>query len=120
MNEALEKIKAGIYYTHIYVLSLLLVAKMLVRFFYLYAELMLLGFISLLLTIGQGPISRICVPAKVATIMLPCSRNYKERESVGKTNRRKLLWHEREGALRRVLAGASTSDSCSNYGVRAY
>ncbi|XP_042455360.1 MLO protein homolog 1-like [Zingiber officinale] len=87
MNEALEKIKA---------------------------ELMLLGFISLLLTIGQGPISRICVPAKVATIMLPCSRNYSQEGA--DAGRRKLLWHEREGALRRVLAGASASDSCSNYG----
>lgn len=93
---------------------------MLVRFFYLFAELMLLGFISLLLTIGQGPISSICVPAKVATIMLPCSKNNKEGEDGGQTNRRKLLWHEREGALRRVLAGASTSDSCSNYRVRVY
>ncbi|GAB2220690.1 hypothetical protein Droror1_Dr00008357 [Drosera rotundifolia] len=36
-------------------------------------ELMLLGFISLLLTVFQGIISRICLPEKYVTCMLPCS-----------------------------------------------
>ncbi|XP_022863837.1 MLO-like protein 13 [Olea europaea var. sylvestris] len=35
-------------------------------------ELMLLGFISLLLTVFQGLISDICIPANLANIMLPC------------------------------------------------
>ncbi|XP_062165405.1 MLO-like protein 9 [Alnus glutinosa] len=35
-------------------------------------ELMVLGFISLLLTFGQSYISRICIPIKVADTMLPC------------------------------------------------
>ncbi|KAJ3687598.1 hypothetical protein LUZ61_016762 [Rhynchospora tenuis] len=35
-------------------------------------ELMLLGFISLLLTVSQGLISNICVPKRVSSIMLPC------------------------------------------------
>ncbi|KAJ4747953.1 MLO-like protein [Rhynchospora pubera] len=35
-------------------------------------ELMLLGFISLLLTVSQGLISNICVPKMVSSRMLPC------------------------------------------------
>jgi mlo protein len=38
------------------------------------AELMLLGFISLLLTVGQRPISMICIPEKIAFTMLPCRK----------------------------------------------
>ncbi|KAI3905996.1 hypothetical protein MKW92_031563 [Papaver armeniacum] len=38
------------------------------------AELMLLGFISLLLTIGQVPISKICIPQSVANTWHPCSK----------------------------------------------
>ncbi|KHN20092.1 MLO-like protein 5 [Glycine soja] len=36
------------------------------------AELMVLGFISLLLTFGQNYISKMCIPAKYARTMLPC------------------------------------------------
>ena len=39
----------------------------------MHAELMLLGFISLLLTVGQGLISRICISEKVAGTFHPCS-----------------------------------------------
>ncbi|XP_059637722.1 MLO-like protein 9 [Cornus florida] len=35
-------------------------------------ELMVLGFISLLLTFGQNYIAKICIPIKVANTMLPC------------------------------------------------
>ncbi|KAI3986204.1 hypothetical protein MKX01_004348 [Papaver californicum] len=38
------------------------------------AELMLLGFISLLLTIGQVPISKICIPQSVANTWHPCTK----------------------------------------------
>ncbi|OMP09615.1 Mlo-related protein [Corchorus olitorius] len=38
------------------------------------AELMVLGFISLLLTFGQSYISRICIPTKVADTMLFCAK----------------------------------------------
>ncbi|KAF3781258.1 hypothetical protein EJ110_NYTH37464 [Nymphaea thermarum] len=38
------------------------------------SELMLLGFLSLLLTVGQRPLSSICVPAGVADKMLPCKK----------------------------------------------
>ena len=39
---------------------------------------MLLGFISLLLTVGQGLISRICVSEKVADTWHPCSKQEEE------------------------------------------
>lgn len=83
---------------------------------------MLLGFISLLLTIGQVPISKICVPRKVASIMLPCNRKYVAGIS-SNDRRRKLLWdsivEDEHLVWRRSLAGASSAaDSCSNYGVR--
>ncbi|KAL0347212.1 UNVERIFIED_CONTAM: MLO-like protein 3 [Sesamum calycinum] len=40
------------------------------------SELMLLGFMSLLLAVTQDKISRICVPSKVANTMLPCRREF--------------------------------------------
>lgn len=36
------------------------------------AELMIVGFISLLLTFGQNYIAKICIPVRVAETMLPC------------------------------------------------
>ncbi|MED6218526.1 MLO-like protein 12 [Stylosanthes scabra] len=39
------------------------------------SELMLMGFISLLLTVLQGPISRICVPEKLAATWHPCTNH---------------------------------------------
>jgi len=39
-------------------------------------ELMLLGFISLLLTVFQGVISHICISPEHATQMLPCKRSH--------------------------------------------
>ncbi|KAG4950025.1 hypothetical protein JHK82_043226 [Glycine max] len=42
------------------------------------AELMILGFISLLLTFDQSYIVRICIPEKLADNMLPCPYRYKE------------------------------------------
>lgn len=38
-------------------------------------ELMLLGFISLLLTVSQNAISKICVPHRVVQNLLPCKLN---------------------------------------------
>lgn len=59
-------------------------------------ELMLLGFISLLLTVFQSPISNICVPANAENMMLPCklktdvSSSGSEHLNIIK-NRRRLL-----------------------------
>lgn len=38
------------------------------------AELMILGFISLLLTVSQHSISSICIPTTLASHMLPCKK----------------------------------------------
>lgn len=64
------------------------------------AELMILGFISLLLTFGQSYIARICIPLKVADTMLPCT--VKDEEDDSTTSHRRLLWYDR-----RSLAAAS-------------
>ncbi|XP_020208319.1 MLO-like protein 1 [Cajanus cajan] len=48
-------------------------------------ELMLLGFISLLLTVTQNGIVKICVPVSWTHHMLPCSFDLKEKEESTKT-----------------------------------
>ncbi|GAA0166701.1 hypothetical protein LIER_21797 [Lithospermum erythrorhizon] len=62
-------------------------------------ELMVLGFISLILTFSQYYIADICIPEKVANHMLPCKLEGKK-DNEEKGNRRKLLMYER-----RMLAG---------------
>ncbi|KAI3465470.1 hypothetical protein Pfo_022133 [Paulownia fortunei] len=67
------------------------------------AELMILGFISLLLTFGQNYITRICIPENIANTMLPCEfKNAQETD-----HHRRLLWHEH-----RILAADSPSKGC--------
>jgi len=39
-----------------------------------FTELMLLGFMSLMLAATQKPISKICIPANLANSMLPCRK----------------------------------------------
>ncbi|XP_076907081.1 MLO-like protein 9 [Bidens hawaiensis] len=69
------------------------------------AELMILGFISLILTFSQYYIAKICILVDVADTMLPCAKNHKpEKEEKG--GHRLLLWYEEN---RRILAGASES-----------
>jgi hypothetical protein len=46
-------------------------------------ELMLLGFISLLLTVFQDLISHICISPKHATQMLPCKRSHESLQGSG-------------------------------------
>ncbi|URD83072.1 hypothetical protein MUK42_07517 [Musa troglodytarum] len=67
--------------------------KMFYLFFCMHKQLMILGFISLLLTFGQKYIVKICIPYKVADTMLPCSRKTDtgmEEEADG-GHRRRLL-----------------------------
>ncbi|KAL6995999.1 hypothetical protein U1Q18_006137 [Sarracenia purpurea var. burkii] len=76
------------------------------------AELMVLGFISLLLTFGQNYIARICIPLKVANTMLPCPKygSHYEDEPPGEDeheHHRRLLWNEH-----RFLASDSPSPGC--------
>ncbi|KAJ4970388.1 hypothetical protein NE237_003487 [Protea cynaroides] len=88
------------------------------------AELMLLGFISLLLTVLQGPISKICIPESVGATWHPCSNNKEEEESRSndegddyqENDRRKLLLFPGYAAgVRRILAGGE-SDECAAKG----
>ncbi|XP_049378872.1 MLO-like protein 2 [Solanum stenotomum] len=87
------------------------------------AELMLLGFISLLLTVGQDPISNICVSEKIASTWHPCSKQ-KEAEMNKyisgdlEGHRRRLLIAD-DGGVRRVLAAAGT-DKCADKGKVAF
>ncbi|XP_004500844.1 MLO protein homolog 1-like [Cicer arietinum] len=87
MSEALEKIKA---------------------------ELMLLGFISLLLTFGTKYIAKICIPVKLGDSMLPCKKERVEEDS--KDDRRRLLSFDDDNLVwRRSLAAAAGGDDyCSN------
>ncbi|XP_027357000.1 MLO protein homolog 1-like [Abrus precatorius] len=86
MNEALEKIKA---------------------------ELMLLGFISLLLTFGTKYIAKICINVAAGDTMLPCKKVEKSNNS---NEGRKLLSFDENMVWRRVLATASGEDYCSQKG----
>ncbi|KAI3725747.1 hypothetical protein L1987_65539 [Smallanthus sonchifolius] len=70
------------------------------------AELMVLGFISLILTFSQYYIAKICIPVDVADTMLPCAKRDKD-EKEEKGAHRLLLWYEHG----RSLAGAYQS-SC--------
>ncbi|KAJ4844805.1 Protein mlo2 [Turnera subulata] len=44
------------------------------------AELMLMGFISLMLTVLQTPISDICIPKSIAATWHPCSKKQEEKK----------------------------------------
>ncbi|KAE8701288.1 MLO-like protein 10 [Hibiscus syriacus] len=74
------------------------------------AELMVLGFISLLLTFSQSYIARICIPTDVANTMLPCKADVKEEHAPKDSeeeHRRRLLWFDR-----RILATISSAPKC--------
>ncbi|CAL9223331.1 unnamed protein product [Arabidopsis halleri] len=62
------------------------------------AELMVLGFISLLLTFGESYILKICIPSHVARTMLPCPAPVhlkKEEGDNGESHRRLLSFEHR-------------------------
>lgn len=83
---------------------------------------MLLGFISLLITVGTKPISKICIPEKAGDIMLPCKKEYNKGDDDNDNNKdkgkRKLLWYAGDAIWRRVLAPGGGDDYCSKH-VRA-
>ncbi|XVE79072.1 hypothetical protein DITRI_Ditri14bG0028400 [Diplodiscus trichospermus] len=79
---------------------------------------MLLGFISLLLTVGQSLISGICIPESVAATWHPCNKEEEEEmtteseaDTTDSENRRRLLAISDSGGIfRRSMAAASGSD----------
>ncbi|KAF5742530.1 MLO-like protein 6 [Tripterygium wilfordii] len=87
------------------------------------AELMLMGFISLLLTIGQEPISQICISKSIGATWHPCPGKSKtessEEESENGNGRRKLLQFLDFGSShRRNLA--EYYDQCAENGQVAF
>ena len=74
---------------------------------------MLLGFISLLLTVGQSLIANICISKSIGATWHPCSKSKESETSSSdeeEDHRRKLL--VAGGSFRRVLAAAGT-DKCA-------
>ncbi|XP_027933227.1 MLO-like protein 13 isoform X2 [Vigna unguiculata] len=75
-------------------------------------ELMLLGFISLLLTVFQGLISDICISPNLATQMLPCKRPHKSSQGSGHHQ----IYYDAIINRRRLLSTGSGSDHCTHKG----
>ncbi|KAI3522994.1 hypothetical protein L1887_01046 [Cichorium endivia] len=74
------------------------------------SELMLLGFISLLLTVGQAIITDICIPKSLGDTWLPCSKkDIKEMDAHRGAN-------EEEIHARRLLSAAAYGDKCTAQG----
>ncbi|XP_057470318.1 MLO protein homolog 1-like [Actinidia eriantha] len=89
------------------------------------AELMLLGFLSLLLTVGTTYISQICIPIKLGNTMLPCEKKDYEKgggdgdddDNKGGDRRRKLLSYTQDMVWHRVLAATNAKkDYCGGKG----
>ncbi|KAJ7559109.1 hypothetical protein O6H91_04G070300 [Diphasiastrum complanatum] len=90
-------------------------------------ELMLLGFLSLLLTVFQPVVAGICMPHSFVDHMLPCKLNKTEyfqsisegvvSSPVESGHGRKLLTHsilyERQASLRRLLSSNGSNSKCS-------
>jgi mlo protein len=74
-------------------------------------ELMLLGFISLLLTVFQGALQKVCVKESIMHHLLPCSK-----ETVAAKSTKHLAVGFINGAFggaRRLLASSGGSDYCT-------
>ncbi|TKY72317.1 MLO protein 13 [Spatholobus suberectus] len=75
-------------------------------------ELMLLGFISLLLTVVQGLISEICISPKLATQMLPCKRPHGSSEG----SEHDQIHYDAIINRRRLFSTETGSDHCRQKG----
>lgn len=83
-----------------------------ILFFFL-SELMILGFISLLLTIGQNYFAKICIPEKAATTMLPCKlRKKTDEEHDAGSSQRRLLWDLATNPSARRFLAAHGPNTC--------
>ena len=77
-----------------------------------YAELMLLGFISLLLTVFQDTIAKICIPKRYSDDWLPCKKKKEDSSSSEEsTSHFQTFYHFTSGGARRLLAEHSASPS---------
>ncbi|KAK1401992.1 hypothetical protein POM88_001597 [Heracleum sosnowskyi] len=75
-------------------------------------ELMLLGFISLLLTVSQGPISNLCISRHLASIMLPCKLPHESSTSSGTEHF--YLHQSFNSGHRRLLSEGSEYQYCAH------
>ncbi|KAK7303484.1 hypothetical protein RJT34_14391 [Clitoria ternatea] len=75
-------------------------------------ELMLLGFISLLLTVFQNVISDICISPKLATQMLPCKRPHGPSEG----SHHDQIYYDTIINRRRLFSTNAGSDNCRKKG----
>ncbi|KAJ6371641.1 hypothetical protein OIU77_002036 [Salix suchowensis] len=73
-------------------------------------ELMLLGFISLLLTVLQGRINKICISKALSKKMLPCKDETKETTTTA--HFQTFFSFVPGGISRRLLAEDSSANSC--------
>ncbi|KAJ3675355.1 hypothetical protein LUZ60_004397 [Juncus effusus] len=78
-------------------------------------ELMLLGFISLLLMVFQGTLQKICVPESFMNHLLPCKKEENSKTS-NSTTTEHFNVNFIAGARRLLAAGAATSDHCTSKG----
>lgn len=71
------------------------------------AELMLLGFISLLLTVSQTAIRHICVPPALVSNMFPCKKPLEEEHHAPETS------HSLVFNTRHLLSTGASPDHCT-------
>ncbi|KAI5666217.1 hypothetical protein M9H77_16070 [Catharanthus roseus] len=81
--------------------------------------LMLLGFMSLILTVTQRSISKICVPNRVANTMLPC-RKTSVLTDISKLAFQSLPLSQRHQRFLATEASSSSSDPCSSKGMTSF
>ncbi|XP_034898462.1 MLO-like protein 13 [Populus alba] len=72
-------------------------------------ELMLLGFISLLLTVTQNTISRMCIPPHLAITMLPCKR-----ETASSSHEK--IYNQAINNRRHLLSATNSAERCAREG----
>ncbi|RZS05869.1 hypothetical protein BHM03_00036428 [Ensete ventricosum] len=77
-------------------------------------ELMLLGFISLLLTVFQSLISNICIPKSVSSYMLPCK--VEKSTSMQEIYHGMGFYYGQQWNKRRLLSSGSSSGFCLSKG----
>lgn len=75
-------------------------------------ELMLLGFISLLLTVFQGFIGNLCIPEPLTSYMLPCPKETAEPKD--HTHNERAFQHS--WSKRRLLSGGENANHCAKKG----
>ncbi|CAN1148432.1 MLO-like protein 6 [Linum perenne] len=84
------------------------------------AELMLLGFLSLLLTVFQSPISSICISKKIGGTWHPCTAKQEKTDDSGDNNRRRLLGFIDTHIIPRRSLATKGVDKCTDQGKVAF